>query len=101
MSSDQILQNILPALALRPERIVQVVSGRARRDPRVGPDPMAAALALAGLKPEFGDIQLTQQHPTHTDVFEAIHQAVREERQSGRIPVVNVTGGSKLMGIGA
>lgn len=101
MSSDQVMQNILPALALRPERIVQIVSGRVRRSPRSGPDPMATALALAGLSVEFGDIPLAQSHPTHTDVFEAVHQAVLEERQAGRVPVVNLTGGSKLMGIGA
>jgi len=95
------MQNILPVLALSPDRVIQIVSGRIQKSAPKGPDAVQSALAGSGFNPEFGDVRMSPHHPTHTDVFQAIHQAVEEERAAGRTPVINVTGGSKLMSIGA
>jgi hypothetical protein len=100
--SEQTMQNLLPTLALRPGKVVQVRSS----NPRFGKaaENLKAAVAAAanteryrGLKPEFFDVVLAEEYPSLEDA----RRKVGETLSLWPGAVVNLTGGTKLMSIGA
>jgi len=93
--SQQTMQNVLPALALRPERIIQVrsqgeVFARAA-------EATKAALEEAVLKAEVLDCPLPTEYPSLEDT----QRAVKYWLPLYPLAVVNLTGGTKLMSAGA
>ena len=93
--SQQTMQNVLPALALQPERIIQVrsqgdVFARAAQATR-------AALEEAGLKAEVLDWPLKTEFPEMEDT----RRAMKYWLPLYPAAVVNLTGGTKLMSAGA
>mgnify|MGYP000134864337 CR=1 FL=1 len=93
--SQQTMQNVLPALALQPERIIQVRSqgeafARAARDTK-------AALEEAGLMAEVFDWPLQKEFPDLEDT----RRAMKYWLPLYPLAVVNLTGGTKLMSAGA
>lgn len=97
--SEQMVQNLLPTLALRPDVVVQVRTS----DPRFkdSPEHLSAACHVAGLErvqflpPEtipFDSPTITQT----SDFLDSLCERLKEYRL-----VFNLTGGTKLMSIGA
>lgn len=104
---DQTVQNLLPAMALRPSRIVQLRSRDAIPvSPRFETAARNFALAIDDLRHEegFGDyhpeietIILNDTSPRIPDVRSAISKVLATSSDA----VVNVTGATKMMSIGA
>jgi len=90
------MQNLLPVLALRPARLLHLVTPKVRD--RSGPIAVAARHSQIQVDPE--PIHLPEM-PTIRETFAAARNAIREVKQTGGLPVVNFTGGTKLMSIGA
>lgn len=94
--SDQTMPNLLPVLRLRPQRLVHLVTPRtASRSPHVG-----EAARQAGLQPIPEIVRLSAM-PAIAETYNAIRGAIRESLARQETPVVNFTGGTKLMSIGA
>ncbi|MFN0127984.1 MAG: hypothetical protein ACKV19_14990 [Verrucomicrobiales bacterium] len=93
--SEQTMQNVLPALALRPERLIQVRSGGERF--ASASRNIEAALREAGLEPEFLDYPLASEFPD----LEQTRKAMKYWLPLFPNAVVNITGGTKLMSAGA
>jgi len=94
--SEETMQNLLPVLALRPARLLHLVTPKVRD--RSGPIAVAARHSQIQVDPE--PIHLPEM-PTIRETFAAARNAIREVKQTGGLPVVNFTGGTKLMSIGA
>ena len=94
--SEQTMQNVLPALALRPARLVLL------HTPRTAPQCqwIAAALRRAGGAFELRTVRLTEM-PDIAETGAAVRTAIQSARDAGEDPLVNITGGTKLMSIGA
>ncbi len=97
--SEQTLQNILPALALRPARIIQVKSS----DPRFSQTPrhFADACKAAGLESTLIPPAETINHdsPDIGETMQCLESVI--ERLGSDYLAINLTGGTKLMSIGA
>lgn len=93
--SGQTMQNLLPLLALKPCRVIQICSNdeKIRRVAR----HIESAACLAGLQPEFLIHPLDGSFPTAEAVLLAHKQILSVFPES----VVNITGGTKLMSLGA
>jgi len=94
--SEQTLPNILPALVLRPARIVLCPTRRTERQTQY----IRRALELAGLNFELRILPLTE-NPEIQETGAAIRQAVEACVSADLTPVINFTCGTKLMGLGA
>ena len=100
--SDQTMQNLLPLLALRPAKVVQV-----RSRPKKFADSaqhleqavtaMAGTLLYADLRPEFIPEVIDEESPSPDTTRNVMARVLA--RHPGA--VVNVTGGTKLMSLGA
>lgn len=100
--SEQTLQNLLPILALRPQRVVQVRSGNPEIAARSGylHDAVAELRAnplYRGFAPEFEDVVLPSASPGIEETREHVSAVLGRCRDA----VVNFTGGTKLMSVGA
>ncbi len=93
--SEQTMQNVLPALALRPERIIQVRSGGSRYSKAA--DAIASALRAAGQDTEILDWKLQAEFPDLEDA----RQSIKYWPPLYPGAIVNITGGTKLMSAGA
>lgn len=100
--SEQTLQNLLPIMALRPHRIVQVRSrGRNLSQSR----SIEAAIRhlckensdFVGYTPRFVDHELTEAHPTLNQVYADLAQRFSDREKT----LLNYTGGTKMMSVGA
>ena len=93
--SGETMQNLLPLLALRPERVIQICSN----DPRI--KQIAAnfenGARKAGSRAEFQTYDLKSQSPLPQEVRQAHKQLLPVFPGS----IVNITGGTKLMSLGA
>jgi Domain of unknown function (DUF1887). len=92
---EQTLPNLLGALALRPTHVIHIVS-----DPKRFSAPIRnfeKALALSGLKPDFQQLPLGCAHPAPDQIAAALDSLPPDRRPT----TVNVTGGTKLMSLGA
>lgn len=94
--SEQTMQNVLPALAMEPRSVVLLHTSRTARQCQW----IAAALRKAGLEFEPRMIPLTEM-PDSRETAARIRETIGEAVSSGFDPLVNFTGGTKLMSIGA
>lgn len=94
--SEQTMQNVLPILRLDPVHLVHLVT------------PMTAsrsawiveAARQAGFKPTLDVLRLSAM-PSMAEMANSVRGAVLDAQEAGQTPVVNFTGGTKLMSIGA
>jgi hypothetical protein len=91
--SEQTMQNILPAMALKPQRVIfiasQVSSSRINNEKN--------ALKLAGTVTEFIEEILLSEFPSWQETRDAVVKNIPADSAC----VINLTGGTKLMCIGA
>lgn len=94
--SEETMQNLLPVLRLKPARLMHLATPKT-----VGRSAfIVEAARQAGLKPAIEVVTLSA-IPAMPETFNAIKTAILEARTKGETPVVNFTGGTKLMSIGA
>lgn len=94
--SEQTIQNLLPILRLRPARLVHLVTAKtAGRSAH-----LVAASHAAGLDPGLAVVQLSSM-PGIQESFNAVMDCIGQASAIGETSVVNFTGGTKLMSIGA
>ncbi len=93
--SEQTIQNLLPILRLKPKKLVHLVTPKTAGRSAV----LKAAAKAAGLDPELEVIQLSPM-PGIPECFNAVVDAPAKNKTEGQ-SVVNFTGGTKLMSIGA
>jgi len=94
--SEQTMQNLVSVLAFRPRHLIHLTTPKtASRAAHI-----VAAAEQAGLSPSFENIRLSQT-PSIAETSRAVHRAVSAAHEAGFLPVVNFTGGTKLMSIGA
>ncbi len=94
--SEQTMPNLLPILRLRPQKLIHLVTPKtASRSSSL----MAAAHA-AGIDPQIEVIQLSAM-PGIPETFNAVMECLKDIAGTDQPPVVNFTGGTKLMSIGA
>lgn len=94
--SEQTVQNLLPVMRVKPERLIHLVTPRTREQAA----SVARAIHLLGFEPEIEVVGLSDM----PDIEETYHQVRRcgeTALQGEDTVVVNFTGGTKLMGIGA
>lgn len=90
------MPNLLPALRLKPARLVHVVTPKtAARSACI-----AAAARRSGQSPVLETIQLSAM-PGIAETYNVIKQAVTHAREQEQAALINFTGGTKLMSIGA
>ncbi len=94
--SEQTMQNLLPILRLKPRRLVHLVTPKTAARSAV----LKSAARAAGIDPELEFIQLSAM-PGIPECFNAVSEILAKTRQAGGQTVVNFTGGTKLMSIGA
>lgn len=93
--SAQPMPNLLPMLALKPARVIQICSDHERF--RQGAQHLEAAAGELGLNCEFIRENLPSTSPNPTEIRTATAKYL--ERFPGAI--LNITGGTKLMSLGA
>ncbi len=94
--SEQTMQNLLPVIALKPARLVHLITPKvAERSAWI-----VNAARYAGLNVAPQNKRLSEM-PTIQETAGATLQAIKEACDAGELPVVNFTGGTKLMSIGA
>ncbi|MCF7786756.1 MAG: DUF1887 family protein [Prosthecobacter sp.] len=93
--SEQTIQNLLPILRLKPQKLVHLVTPRTAARSAV----LKAAAKAAGIDPESESIQLSDM-PGIPECFNVVTEALSKSKE-GMQTVVNFTGGTKLMSIGA
>ncbi len=94
--SEQTMQNLLPVLRLQPSRLVHLATPKtAARS-----DFILEAARQSGMKPEIETVALSAM-PAVAETSNAIAAAIEGAREKGPLPVINFTGGTKLMSIGA
>lgn len=93
--SDQTMQNLLPLLAIRPKRVIQILS----KEPRFGniAQSIEHAAKSAGQTPEFLQALL----PDRQSDVDSVHYTIKQHLSVFPTAIVNLTGGTKLMSIGA
>ncbi len=94
--SDQTMPNLVPVLALKPAKLFHLVTPRtAARS-----DCIVEAARQAHVQSEPENICLTEM-PSIPETSRAVLRAMEAARKEKLTPVVNFTGGTKLMSIGA
>jgi hypothetical protein len=93
--SEQTIQNLLPILRLKPKKLIHLVTPKTAARSAI----LKAAAKAAGLDPELEVIQLSTM-PGIPECFNAVADALAKNKTDGQC-VVNFTGGTKLMSIGA
>jgi hypothetical protein len=93
--SEQTMQNLLPIMALQPDQVIHICSQDDRFDKAV--TKLESAVSVAGLNPSFQIEKLQSRFPEVEDVRQALKSLLRIFPDS----VVNITGGTKLMSLGA
>lgn len=89
------MQNLLPLLALRPSHVIQICSAGERFT--VAARSIETASSEAGVEAKFHSHTLASDCPDVTEVKEALKQLLADAPDA----VINLTGGTKLMSIGA
>ncbi len=93
--SEQTIQNLLPILRLKPAKLIHLVTPKTASRSSV----LLSAAKAAGLNPSLETIQLSAM-PGIPESFNAVADALAKA-ESEEQAVVNFTGGTKLMSIGA
>jgi len=94
--SEQTLPGIFPALALAPTQTILLHTAQMRQQC----DWIARALQLAGHATEPRFVALPD-HPDHVATGNIVREQIVAAQAENLTPVVNITGGTKLMSIGA
>lgn len=94
--SEQTMQNVLPILALKPARITHLVTPKTA----VRSAWITESARQAGVPAPAEDVLLSPM-PGIAETAQATHRCILELRNQDLIPVVNFTGGTKLMSVGA
>ena len=94
--SEQTVQNLLPVMRLRPGHVVHLVTPRT--EPREA--HVRRAFAALGLRPEVDVVGLSDM-PDIAESYRGVESVITAAAGRGDDVVVNFTGGTKLMGIGA
>lgn len=94
--SEQTMQNLLPVLRLKPKRLVHLATPRTVDRSAL----IANAVEQAGCSVELQTIRLSSM-PDMRETNHAVRRAIEDAALSGDKAVVNFTGGTKLMSIGA
>jgi hypothetical protein len=94
--SEQTVPNFLPILRLRPERLVHLTTPKTS----ARANHLVAAARAAGLKPDVEGIELSAM-PGVNETLHAVRESLLQARNTGGEAIVNFTGGTKLMSIGA
>jgi hypothetical protein len=100
--SEQTMQNLLPILALRPKRVIQVRS-RAQKFHQAAENLKNAVAAMRktifyrDLNPEFVEVVIDEESPS----VDSSRSEVAEHLARCPDAIVNLTGGTKQMSIGA
>jgi len=94
--SEQTMQNLLPVLRLRPTALVHVATPKTA----IRSEWIANAARQAGIKPKLKTISMRAM-PSMQETFNEVREAIATARDAGQTPIVNFTGGTKLMSIGA
>lgn len=90
--SDEAMPNLLAAMALKPARVVHLCTPRMEKAAKA----LERAYGQAYLKTAVNLVQLAE-NPGMVEMCEAVAQVVADSQE----PIVNITGGTKLMSIGA
>ncbi|MEI8045215.1 MAG: DUF1887 family CARF protein [Verrucomicrobiota bacterium] len=94
--SEQTMQNLVPLLALKPARVVHLATPRtAGRSAQI-----VEAARQAQVSTELESIRLSEM-PSIPETSRAVLRVVEAAREAHQTPVINFTGGTKLMSIGA
>ncbi|MGC8988956.1 MAG: hypothetical protein ACP5MD_02435 [Verrucomicrobiia bacterium] len=94
--SEQTMQNLLPILRFRPSRAVHFYTERtAARSTDI-----VRAADKCGVTFQLEPVPLSEM-PQISETSEKVAKAINEARAQDRVPMVNFTGGTKLMSIGA
>ena len=93
--SKQTMQNVLPLLAVRPQRVVQICSNK--EDMKAAAKWTELAAREAGLSMEFKTEVLASPEPGLEDVQKSVQRMLEHSEGS----IINCTGGTKLMAVGA
>ena len=94
--SEQTIQNLLPILRLKPAGLIHLVTPKtAARSAH-----LLDAAHAAGIDPRLSVVQLSAM-PGIPESFNAVTDCLNQMVESGTAPVINFTGGTKLMSIGA
>jgi hypothetical protein len=94
--SEQTIQNLLPIHALQPTLLVHLATEKtAHRAVHI-----KDAALVSGLDAQFETIRLSLM-PSIAETARRVKHAVEVSKQEGMLPIVNFTGGTKLMSIGA
>ncbi len=93
--SEQTMQNLLPILALQPERVIHVRSAGPRFDSAVS--KLESAVKVAGVSSDFETHILDSTFPDLLDVQLAMKKILQRYPDA----ILNFTGGTKLMSVGA
>jgi len=96
--SEQTMQNVVPAIALKPVRLIHLLPPKVAA--RSGQISEAARQAHPSVKADLENIQLSEM-PSLVETRDAVSRAISNVAAEGLLPVVNFTGGTKLMSIGA
>ena len=94
--SEQTMQNLVPVLALKPAHVVHLTTPKtAARSAQI-----IEGARQAGTDTELESIRLSEM-PSIPETSRAVLRAVAAAREAQQTPVINFTGGTKLMSIGA
>ena len=97
--SEQTMQNVVPVLAFGPRRLIHLSTAR------TAPRSAGIVEAIRQARQVRDPIPLTvhglSEMPTIAETAEATRAAIGEAREAGDVPLVNFTGGTKLMSLGA
>lgn len=97
--SEQRLQNLIPLLALGPDTVIQVRSGASRfAEVATHLENAAKILLPQDRNPQFLPLVLQSATPSIEETRYAVSQALQNQKSPA---VVNITGGTKPMSIGA
>lgn len=94
--SEQTIQNLLPVLRLRPTKLVHLVTPKTAPRSRF----VEESARTAGVKPTVRVVQLSAM-PGIQETYNAVSALLEQAKKSGDEAVINFTGGTKLMSIGA
>lgn len=96
--SEEAMPSLFPILAMKPAALVHVTSHGFEHHS----EPVLAAAAVAGLRPGDEAVRHFQlpPMPSITDTHNAVKEGIEWLQDRGLQPVINFTGGTKLMSIG-
>ncbi|MGV3771292.1 MAG: hypothetical protein ACO1QB_00220 [Verrucomicrobiales bacterium] len=94
--SEQTMQNLLPVLALAPSKLIHLVTAKTQERS----DHIAEAVRQSGLRIDIEKICLSES-PSIEESSRAVLRCINISKENRANSILNFTGGTKLMSIGA